>query len=88
MANWPKALREDAYHYIHNLIFTRWPVLGDGSTGFKRALSGKLQRIIQCPGDTIYHSGDCVGELYFVIRGHIKVIKDDRLIGILSEFSL
>jgi len=85
MENWPKALREDAYHYIHDLIFTRWPVLNCASTGFKRALSGKLQRIIQCPGDTIYHSGDCVGELYFVIRGHIKVIKEDRLIGILTS---
>lgn len=88
MAGWPKSLREDCYMYIHDLLLKRWPVLKEASVGCQRMLSEKLQRVIVCPGDTIYHAGDCVGEIYFIVRGHIKVIKNERLIGVLSEFVL
>lgn len=85
MEKWPKALREDCFLYIHDLLLKQWPVLKEASVGCQRALSERVQRVTLCPGDMIYHSGDCVGEIYFVIRGHIKVIKNDRLIGILTS---
>ena len=86
METWPKGLREDCFLYIHDLLLKQWPVLKEASIGCQRALSERLQRFTLCPGDMIYHSGDCVGEIYFVIRGHIKVIKNDKLIGVLSKF--
>ena len=85
METWPKSLREDCFLYIHDLLLKQWPVLKEASVGCQRALSERLQRFTLCPGDMIYHSGDCVGEIYFVIRGHIKVIKNDKLIGVLSK---
>ena len=86
MAKWPKALREDCFLYMHDLLLKQWPVLKEASVGCQRGLCSKLRRINQCPGDMVYHEGDTVGEIYFVIRGHIKVIKNGRLIGVLSEF--
>merc|ERR1712176_755295 len=85
MEKWPKGLREDCFLYIHDLLLKQWPVLKEASIGCQRALSERLQRFTLCPGDMIYHSGDCVGEIYFVIRGHIKVIKNDKLIGVLTS---
>ncbi|XP_063679825.1 potassium voltage-gated channel subfamily H member 1-like [Bolinopsis microptera] len=85
MESWPKGLREDCFLYIHDLLLKQWPVLKEASIGCQRALSERLQRFTLCPGDMIYHSGDCVGEIYFVIRGHIKVIKNDKLIGVLTS---
>lgn len=85
MAKWPKALREDCFLYMHDLLLKQWPVLKEASIGCQRGLCSKLRRINQCPGDVIYHEGDVVGEIYFVIRGHIKVIKNGRLIGVLTS---
>lgn len=87
MDGWPKALREDCFMYIHDLLLKQWPVLKGASIGCQRALCERLQRFTLCPGDMIYHAGDCVGEIYFVIRGHVKVIKNGKLIGILSKFT-
>ena len=37
------------------------------------------------PGDYIVHTEDCVESIYFVVKGHLKILKDGAVIGILSE---
>jgi len=85
MEGWPRALREDCYLHMHDMLLRRWPVLREASSGCQRMLSERLKRINMSPGDYIYHAGDCVGEISFVIRGHVKVTNRDRLIGILTS---
>ena len=36
------------------------------------------------PGDYIVHEEDCVDAVYFLVRGHVKILRDGDVIGILS----
>ncbi|KAL5254586.1 hypothetical protein ACHWQZ_G014137 [Mnemiopsis leidyi] len=84
MADWPRTLKEDTSLFLHRILFAEWPVFNEASTGCRRALSSLVERHGFTPGDYIVHEEDCVNAVYFLVRGHVKILKDGDVIGILT----
>lgn len=38
------------------------------------------------PGDLLYHTGESVDALWFVVSGSLEVIQDDEVVAILGAF--
>lgn len=51
-----------------------------------RALAIEFTTTHNAPGDMIYHKGESVDALNFVISGSLEVIQDDEVVAILSKF--
>ena len=47
----------------------------------------EFQTIHCAPGDLIYHAGESVDSLCFVVSGSLEVIQDDEVVAILGELS-
>lgn len=45
----------------------------------------EFQTIHCAPGDLIYHAGESVDSLCFVVSGSLEVIQDDEVVAILGE---
>lgn len=84
MEDWPRTLKEDTSLFLHRILFAEWPVFNEASTGCRRALSSLVERHGFTPGDYIVHEEDCVDAVYFLVRGHVKILKDGDVIGILT----
>lgn len=61
-------------------------MFNEANTGCRRALSSLVQRVGFGPGDNIVHKDDCIKSMYFVVRGHLKIIRDGDVLGILGRF--
>lgn len=85
MTLWPKTLKEDTSLYLHRVLFGEWPVFNEANTGCRRALSSLVQRVGFGPGDYIVHKDDCITSMYFLVRGHLKIIRDGDVLGILAK---
>ena len=48
----------------------------------------EFQTIHSAPGDLIYHAGESVDSLCFVVSGSLEVIQDDEVVAILGEILL
>lgn len=46
----------------------------------------EFQTIHCAPGDLIYHAGESVDSLCFVVSGSLEVIQDDEVVAILGRF--
>ncbi|XP_063681709.1 potassium voltage-gated channel protein eag-like [Bolinopsis microptera] len=84
MQDWPRTLKEDTSLFLHRILFAEWPVFNEASTGCRRSLSSLVERHGFTPGDYIVHEEDCVDAVYFLVRGHVKILKDGDVIGILT----
>ncbi|CAB1343817.1 unnamed protein product, partial [Coregonus sp. 'balchen'] len=69
----PKGLSERVMDYIAST----WSMLA--SDGCLRALAMEFQTIHCAPGDLIYHAGESVDSLCFVVSGSLEVIQDDEV---------
>lgn len=47
----------------------------------------EFQTIHCAPGDLIYHAGESVDSLCFVVSGSLEVIQDDEVVAILGELT-
>lgn len=45
----------------------------------------EFQTIHSAPGDLIYHAGESVDSLCFVVSGSLEVIQDDEVVAILGK---
>ncbi|CAG5091532.1 Oidioi.mRNA.OKI2018_I69.PAR.g13107.t1.cds [Oikopleura dioica] len=50
-----------------------------------RALALEFTTCHMSPGDIVYHKGESVDELNFIISGSLEIIQDDEVVGILSN---
>ncbi len=50
-----------------------------------RALAMEFQTTHCAPGDLIYHAGESVDSLCFVVSGSLEVIQDDEVVAILGK---
>lgn len=67
-------------------VFNEHPAFRLASDGCLRSLAVEFQTIHCAPGDLIFHAGESVDTLCFVVSGSLEVIQDDEVIAILGTF--
>ncbi|KAM7323346.1 hypothetical protein ACRRTK_017452 [Alexandromys fortis] len=75
----PKDMRADICVHLNRKVFNEHPAFRLASDGCLRALAVEFQTIHCAPGDLIYHAGESVDALCFVVSGSLEVIQDDEL---------
>lgn len=40
------------------------------------------------PGDLLYHTGESIDSLCFIVTGSLEVIQDDEVVAILGKYTL
>lgn len=68
-------------------VFNEHPAFRLASDGCLRSLAVDFQTTHCAPGDLIFHAGESVDTLCFVVSGSLEVIQDDEVIAILGMFS-
>lgn len=81
----PKDMRADICVHLNRKVFKEHPAFRLASDGCLRALAMEFQTIHCAPGDLIYHAGESVDSLCFVVSGSLEVIQDDEVVAILGE---
>lgn len=83
----PKDMRADICVHLNRKVFNEHPAFRLASDGCLRALAVEFQTIHCAPGDLIYHAGESVDALCFVVSGSLEVIQDDEVVAILGTVS-
>ncbi|KAM3865203.1 potassium voltage-gated channel subfamily H member 1b isoform 2-T2 [Diretmus argenteus] len=81
----PKDMRADICVHLNRKVFKEHPAFRLASDGCLRALAMEFQTIHSAPGDLIYHGGESVDSLCFVVSGSLEVIQDDEVVAILGK---
>ncbi|XP_069787305.1 potassium voltage-gated channel subfamily H member 1a [Narcine bancroftii] len=81
----PKDMRADICVHLNRKVFKEHPAFRLASDGCLRALAMEFQTIHSAPGDLIYHAGESVDNLCFVVSGSLEVIQDDEVVAILGK---
>lgn len=81
----PKDMRADICVHLNRKVFNEHPAFRLASDGCLRSLAVEFQTIHSAPGDLIFHAGESVDTLCFVVSGSLEVIQDDEVIAILGE---
>ncbi|KAM4633795.1 voltage-gated delayed rectifier potassium channel KCNH5-like [Polymixia lowei] len=81
----PKDMRADICVHLNRQVFNDHPAFRLASDGCLRSLAVEFQTTHCAPGDLIFHIGESVDTLCFVISGSLEVIQDDEVIVILGK---
>ncbi|TRY90469.1 hypothetical protein DNTS_015630 [Danionella cerebrum] len=81
----PKDMRADICVHLNRKVFNEHPAFRLASDGCLRSLAVEFQMIHSAPGDLIFHAGESVDLLCFVVSGSLEVIQDDEVIAILAQ---
>uniref|UniRef100_A0AAY4B8Y2 Potassium voltage-gated channel subfamily H member 5 n=1 Tax=Denticeps clupeoides TaxID=299321 RepID=A0AAY4B8Y2_9TELE len=81
----PKDMRADICVHLNRKVFNEHPAFRLASDGCLRSLAVEFQTIHSAPGDLIFHAGESVDLLCFVVSGSLEVIQDDEVIAILGK---
>ena len=84
----PKDMRADICVHLNRKVFNEHPAFRLASDGCLRALAVEFQTIHCAPGDLIYHAGESVDALCFVVSGSLEVIQDEEVVAILGTVYL
>ncbi|XP_046692124.1 potassium voltage-gated channel subfamily H member 5a isoform X2 [Silurus meridionalis] len=80
----PKDMRADICVHLNRQVFNEHPAFRLASDGCLRSLAVEFQTT-HCAGDLIFHAGESVDTLCFVVSGSLEVIQDDEVIAILGK---
>ena len=78
-------MRADICVHLNRKVFKEHPAFRLASDGCLRALAMEFQTVHSAPGDLIFHAGESVDSLCFVVSGSLEVIQDDEVVAILGE---
>lgn len=81
----PKDMRADICVHLNRQVFNDHMAFRLASDGCLRSLAVEFQTTHCAPGDLIFHIGESVDTLCFVVSGSLEVIQDDEVIAILGN---
>ncbi|OAF72008.1 hypothetical protein A3Q56_00198 [Intoshia linei] len=81
----PKDIKADICVHMSRAVFNQHPAFRLASDGCLRALATCLVLVHSAPDDLIYHQGESVDALCFVVNGSIEVRQDNELVAILNK---
>ncbi|CAF1330113.1 unnamed protein product [Adineta steineri] len=80
----PKDMRADICVHMNRSVFNEHPAFRLASDGCLRALAVHFHINHSAPGDMLYHCGESLDMLCFIVSGSLEVIQDDEVLAILS----
>lgn len=78
-------MRADICVHLNRQVFNDHPAFRLASDGCLRSLAVEFQTTHCAPGDLIFHIGESVDTLCFVVSGSLEVIQDEEVIAILGN---
>ncbi|XP_078464479.1 voltage-gated delayed rectifier potassium channel KCNH1-like [Lampetra planeri] len=81
----PKDMRADICVHLNRTVFYEHPAFRLASDGCLRALAVEFQTVHCAPGDLVFHVGESVDSLCFVVSGSLEVVQDDEVVAILGK---
>lgn len=81
----PKDMKADICVHLNRKVFNEHSCFRLASDGCLRSLAMFLELNHAAPGDLLYHTGESVDALWFVVSGSLEVIQDDEVVAILGK---
>lgn len=81
----PKDMKADICVHLNRKVFNEHPAFRLASDGCLRALAMHFHMSHSAPGDLLYHTGESIDSLCFIVTGSLEVIQDDEVVAILGE---
>ncbi|KAK6016520.1 hypothetical protein OSTOST_17997, partial [Ostertagia ostertagi] len=79
----PKDMKADICVHLNRKVFNEHSCFRLASDGCLRSLAMYLESNHAAPGDLLYHTGESVDALWFVVSGSLEVIQDEEVVAIL-----
>jgi len=86
MSSCPKDMKADLCIHLNRTVFTENPAFRLASNGCLRALAVHFNRIHCAPGDMVFHQGESLDVLCFIVSGSLEVVQDDEVVAILGLY--
>ncbi|XP_026683269.1 potassium voltage-gated channel protein eag-like [Diaphorina citri] len=80
----PKDMKADICVHLNRKVFNEHPAFRLASDGCLRALAMHFTMSHSAPGDLLYHTGESIDSLCFIVTGSLEVIQDDEVVAILG----
>uniref|UniRef100_A0A1I8HWC0 Potassium voltage-gated channel protein eag n=1 Tax=Macrostomum lignano TaxID=282301 RepID=A0A1I8HWC0_9PLAT len=81
----PKDMKADLCVHLNRKVFNEHPAFRLASDGCLRSLAMAFATVHTAPGDLIFHQGESLDQLCFVVSGSLEVIQDDEVVAILGK---
>lgn len=81
----PKDMKADICVHLNRKVFNEHPAFRLASDGCLRALAMHFTMTHSAPGDLLYHTGESIDNLCFIVSGSLEVIQDDEVVAILGK---
>ncbi|CAH0727295.1 unnamed protein product, partial [Brenthis ino] len=81
----PKDMKADICVHLNRKVFNEHPAFRLASDGCLRALAMHFHMSHSAPGDLLYHTGESIDSLCFIVTGSLEVIQDDEVVAILGK---
>lgn len=78
-------MKADICVHLNRKVFEEHPAFRLASDGCLRALAIHFNMSHSAPGDILFHSGESLDMLCFIVSGSLEVIQDDEVVAILSK---
>lgn len=78
-------MKADICVHLNRKVFEEHPAFRLASDGCLRALAMHFNISHSAPGDILYHCGESLDVLCFVVSGSLEVVQDDEVVAILSK---
>lgn len=81
----PKDMKADICVHLNRKVFNEHPAFRLASDGCLRALAMHFTMSHSAPGDLLFHTGESIDSLCFIVTGSLEVIQDDEVVAILGQ---
>ncbi|KAK6053338.1 cyclic nucleotide-binding domain protein [Cooperia oncophora] len=78
-------MKADICVHLNRKVFNEHSCFRLASDGCLRSLAMYLESNHAAPGDLLYHTGESVDALWFVVSGSLEVIQDEEVVAILGK---
>jgi len=83
----PSDMRADICVHLNRVVFNEHSAFRLASDGCLRALAVHFTVSHWAPGDMLFHKGESIDSLCFIVSGSLEVIQDDEIVSILGASS-
>jgi len=78
-------MKGDLCFHLNRTVFSENPAFRLASNGCLRELALHFTRVHCAPGETVFHQGESLDALCFLVSGSIEITQDDEVVAILGE---
>ena len=79
-------MKADICVHLNRKVFNEHPAFRLASDGCLRALAMHFNMSHSAPGDMLFHQGESLDSLCFIVSGSLEVIQDDEVVAILGTY--